>query len=61
VLEAPLGAGIAFRGRGLVFEARGEFRAATDEDLMSAADPTSLLDTPTMHRYGATVNVGYEL
>jgi hypothetical protein len=57
VLEIPMGAGLAYHYRGLMFDARGEFRAATQEDLMPSL--TNQGDAAKMHRWGANLNVGY--
>ncbi|HEY4182102.1 MAG TPA: hypothetical protein VGM90_34905 [Kofleriaceae bacterium] len=57
VLEIPMGAGLAYHYRGLMFDARGEFRAATQEDLMPSL--TNQGDSAKMHRWGANLNVGY--
>jgi len=51
VVEIPMGVGFAGRAAGFLLEARGEFRAAYDEDLVN---------TGSLNRYGATLNVGYE-
>jgi len=64
VVEFPIGAGLSFRTRqGFLLDARGEFRAATNEDLM----PSLTVDGPlgndnkaSLHRWGVTANVGYE-
>lgn len=57
VLEIPMGAGLAYHYRGLMFDARGEFRAATNEDLMPSL--TNQGDAAKMHRWGANLNIGY--
>lgn len=51
VLEIPMGVGISGRWAGLVLDARGEFRMATNEDLVA---------NESMHRWGVNANVGYE-
>lgn len=51
VLEFPMGAGVAGRWMGLILDARGEFRIATNEDLVA---------NESMHRWGVNANVGYE-
>lgn len=51
VLEFPVGVGVAGRLNGLILDARGEFRMATNEDL---------LGNNSMHRWGINANVGYE-
>lgn len=61
VFEVPLGLGLGARTGSLLFEARGEFRTAMDEDLvgsMTGIDADN--NAAQMHRYGATLNVGYE-
>ncbi|MGE0547139.1 MAG: hypothetical protein AB7O24_01525 [Kofleriaceae bacterium] len=63
VLEIPLGLGIAGKWSGLVLDLRGEFRVASEEDLVPAflsspdADADSAED---MHRWGVNATVGYE-
>jgi len=63
VLEIPLGIGIAGRYKGLMVDLRGEYRVATEEDLVPSilvdefADPDSAED---MHRYGVNATIGYE-
>ena len=65
VVEFPVGAGIAYRYRGLLFDARGEFRAATNEDLMPSLAASPGLagddDNASLHRWGVTANLGIEL
>jgi hypothetical protein len=51
VLEIPMGVGLSGRWAGLVLDARGEFRMATNEDLVA---------NESMHRWGVNANVGYE-
>jgi hypothetical protein len=57
VLEFPLGVGVAWKYRGFMLDARGEFRLATEEDLIP--DPDNPDDTASLHRYGVTANIGY--
>jgi len=52
VLELPVGAGFATRAGSLLLEARGEVRAAFAAELVGSAP---------LHRYGATLTIGYEL
>jgi hypothetical protein len=59
VLEIPMGAGLAFTYRGFLLDARGEFRLATQEDLMPSLNPSSIDDRASMHRYGVSANIGY--
>lgn len=63
VLEIPVGAGLAYRYAGLVFDARGEFRGATGADLM----PSLTQDSPfandkraALHRWGVNASIGLE-
>lgn len=64
LLEFPLGAGMAYRMAGLVFDVRGTFRATTDQNLVLRTLPTTL--TPTsdnfapMHTWEASAALGYE-
>lgn len=59
VLEVPLGAGIAYKYRGFLLDARGEFRVATQEDLMPALTAVDDEDTRAeMHRWGVNANIG---
>ena len=57
VLELPMGVGLGYKYRGLLFEARGEFRAVTNEDLMPSLSGND--DAAKMHRWGANANLGY--
>jgi hypothetical protein len=63
VLEIPVGAGLAYRYRGLILDMRGEYRRTTQEDLM----PSLTQDGPfandgqaELHRWGVNANIGYE-
>ncbi|HTM23123.1 MAG TPA: hypothetical protein VL172_21530 [Kofleriaceae bacterium] len=59
VLEIPMGAGLAYRHRGFVADARGAFRLSTGEDMV----PTSTTEGggfQPMHRWSAMGSVGYE-
>lgn len=60
VFEVPLGVGMAYRWRGLLLDARGEFRVASDEDLMPRFDLGGLRDQAPMNRYGVHAAIGYE-
>lgn len=62
VVEFPVGAGVAYRYRGLILDARGEFRAATNEDLMPSlqSDATRTSGPASLHRWGVNANIGYE-
>jgi hypothetical protein len=55
VLEVPLGAGIATKWQGFMFDARAEYRFATQEDLMPSLNDT---DDASLHRWGINANVG---
>ncbi|MBS1122311.1 MAG: hypothetical protein H6Q90_4539 [Deltaproteobacteria bacterium] len=57
VLEIPLGVGIAAKTQGFLFDARGEARIATNEDLLPSIDRTG---AAAMHRWSINANVGYE-
>jgi hypothetical protein len=57
VVEIPFGAGIAYRFRGFVADARLGVRLAGDQDLLPASDG----GFQTMHRWGALARIGYEL
>ena len=54
VLEVPMGVGIAYKYRGMLLDARGEFRYSAAEDLIDAADPNA-----DLHRWGVNANLGY--
>lgn len=61
VLEIPVGVGLSGRWNGLVLDARGEFRMATNEDLLPNLDTDITNDSfASMHRWGVNANVGYE-
>lgn len=60
VLELPAGIGVAYRWKGLLLDARGEFRATTDNDLMPRFTVGGLREPLPMHRYGVNASVGYE-
>ena len=55
VLEIPVGAGLAWKYRGFMFDVRGEFRYAAMEDMVPRLDG----DAAAMHRYGAIADVGF--
>lgn len=59
VLELPLGAGIAYKYSGFLLDARGEFRVATQEDLMPALTGDDADTRAEMHRWAVNANVGY--
>lgn len=60
VLEIPMGVGVAYKYRGFLLDARGEFRAATNEDLMPSLTSIDPGDKASLHRYGVSANLGYE-
>lgn len=57
VLEIPVGVGIAWKYRGFLLDARGEFRLASQEDMVPRLQDST--ENASMHRYGVTANVGY--
>jgi hypothetical protein len=62
VVEFPVGAGVAYHYQGFIVDARGEFRAATNEDLMPSLsnDITQDSGEASLHRWGVNATVGYE-
>lgn len=58
-LVIPVGAGLSYRYRGLVADARFTFRAATDDNLV-LTDGGASDEYAAMHTWGVTTNVGYE-
>ncbi|MDQ3364012.1 MAG: porin family protein [Myxococcota bacterium] len=61
VLEIPVGAGLGFRFSGLLVDLRGEYRAASNEDLMpSLAADIGGNQQAALHRWGANASLGYE-
>jgi hypothetical protein len=59
VLEIPMGAGLAFKYAGFMLDARGEFRLASQEDLMPSLNPDSFDDRAQMDRWAVNANIGY--
>ena len=62
LLEFPMGVGMAYRMNGFVFDLRGTFRAATDQNLVleqPTTSPTSS-DFAKMHTWEASAALGYE-
>lgn len=59
VLEIPMGLGIAGKWNGLILDARGEFRATQNEDLLPELvnEGDGFVD---MHRWGVKATVGME-
>ncbi len=53
VIEFPLGAGIDGRYRGLMLDLRGEYRIATNADLVSRTNPDARMD-----RFGVNASIG---
>jgi hypothetical protein len=60
VFEIPLGVGVAAKSHGFMFDARGEFRIATNSDLVPSLDSPDLGDHSAEHRWSANANIGYE-
>lgn len=64
VLEIPMGLGLAARWSGLILDARGEFRATTNEDLLPELTEDEVeVDSDNfaaMHRWGIKATVGVE-
>lgn len=58
VLEVPMGAGIAWRYKGLVVDARGMFRAAFSNDLVAPQGQGN--NKPDLHNWEAMINGGWE-
>jgi hypothetical protein len=62
LLEFPMGAGMAYRMSGFVFDVRGTFRATTEQNLVlerATTSPTSE-DFAPMHTWEASAALGYE-
>jgi len=59
VLEIPVGAGIGLRSSGFLVDVRGEFRGATEEDLMPTFE-TGEGEDAAMHRYAVKATLGYD-
>lgn len=60
VLEIPMGAGIAWKYRGFLVDARGEFRYASQEDMVpDIVTADGEVNAAEMHRYGVTASLGY--
>jgi len=57
VLEVPLGLGLGYRMNALMFDLRGMFRPAFDGELVNAPGGG---DAPSMHTWGARLNLGWE-
>ncbi len=61
VIEIPLSAGVAYRNRGFVFDARAGFTIVSGADLLRQMDPTTSQDSENMHRISMQISLGYEL
>ena len=61
VLEIPVGLGLAWKYRGFLLDARGEFRYTDQNDLMPSLndDGTFGTDDADLHRWGVNANIGY--
>lgn len=60
VLEVPMGIGIAGKWNGLILDARGEFRATSNEDLLPRISATESDSHADMQRWGVKATVGAE-
>jgi len=61
VLEVPMGLGIAGKWNGLILDARGEYRATTNEDLLPRINANETEDGHAdMQRWGVKATVGAE-
>ncbi len=58
VLEVPVGLGLAYKMKGLVLDARGEFRGSFYDNLVPEPNTTS--NSTRLHRWGVNANIGYE-
>ena len=56
VLELPVGAGIATKWQGFMFDARGEYRFATQENLIPSLNGNG--GEASLNRWGVNANVG---
>jgi len=61
VFEMPIGFGFAYRWHQLVVDLRVGVRAVTAPNLLPSPTPTGSEDHAMMHRYGATLGIGYSL
>jgi hypothetical protein len=59
VLEIPMGAGLGFKYKGFMLDARGEFRLASQEDLMPSLVAVDINDRASLDRWGVNANIGY--
>ncbi|HWU87569.1 MAG TPA: outer membrane beta-barrel protein [Kofleriaceae bacterium] len=60
VLEVPAGLGLSYRWRGLLLDARAEYRTATNPDLMPRLNVKDLRQKAPMNGFGASASIGYE-
>jgi len=62
VAEFPLGAGVAYHYRGLVVDARGEYRPTVGAEMIPSLVQDSVTNDneAALHRWGVTANLGYE-
>lgn len=58
ILEIPVGAGLGYRVSDFLIDARAQFRATTQEDLLPAIDDEET--SVPMHTWGVTARLGYE-
>lgn len=56
VFEIPVGAGIATKWQGFMFDARAEYRYTMQEDLMPSLNDIG--DDASLHRWGVNANIG---
>jgi hypothetical protein len=56
VLEVPAGVGISWVYRGVLLDARGEYRFAFEEDMVPSL---TRADTAGMDRWGVSANIGF--
>jgi hypothetical protein len=60
-LVIPMGAGLSYRHRGLMADARLTFRLASKEDLVIMNPGSPLAEEyAAMHTWGVTTQIGYE-
>lgn len=59
VLEVPVGAGLAWKYRGFLVDARGEWRYATGGDMVPSIQDDGTIDGANMSRWGAQANIGF--
>lgn len=59
VLEVPMGAGIAWKYRGFLVDARGEYRYASGADMVPSIQDDGTIGSASMSRWGANANIGF--